>query len=76
MKSCGSSTVGHHSPDLAACVVSAVSRLHLSPGPEDGAVTFAYPLVFSPQSRHASHRVELDGGATREERRTISRLAA
>ena len=34
---------------VAACVVSTIRRFHFSPGPEGGAVTFAYPFVFAPE---------------------------
>lgn len=38
------------SPAVAACVVSTISRFRFNPGPEGGAVTFAYPFVFAPQN--------------------------
>ncbi|MCB9591658.1 MAG: TonB family protein [Sandaracinaceae bacterium] len=38
------------SPAVATCVVSTISRFRFNPGPEGGAVTFAYPFVFAPQN--------------------------
>jgi len=38
------------SPAVAQCVVSTISRFRFNPGPEGGAVTFAYPFVFAPQN--------------------------
>ncbi|MGE0792100.1 MAG: AgmX/PglI C-terminal domain-containing protein [Sandaracinaceae bacterium] len=38
------------SPEVAACVVRTISRFRFTPGPEGGAVTFAYPFVFAPQN--------------------------
>jgi TonB family protein len=35
---------------LASCVVGVIRRLRWNPGPEDGAVTYSYPFVFSPQN--------------------------
>jgi len=35
---------------LASCVVGVIRRLRWNPGPEDGAVNYAYPFVFSPQT--------------------------
>lgn len=38
------------SPAVATCVVNTIRRFRFNPGPEGGAVSFAYPFVFAPQN--------------------------